>query len=306
MRIQRGCVDIPKIVGRIAGHDGVDEAKRGGLVSRRIGGAAIDSPRLQQEGGRGAQDDDGRLEVHGYLDLVAGPVHAVGSQGGHRRDKGRRKIGGSRPGRRCDPEHLDAVAAAVGDGGDPGRADGDGPGIVKLPVVHPQRPERICERAVGVEYLHAVVELVGDGDRPRRCYCDACGAAKLADRRSRRSELECERAVGVEYLHAVVVLVGDGDHPRRADCDAGGAPVDDANGAPVGALGAAVCGSGEFCSCDASKLAVSRSPCPERKGERAVGVEYLHAVVAGVGDGDHPRRGDGDAGGGVKLRAPQF
>ena len=66
-------------------------------------------------------------------------------------------------------------------------------------------------------------------------------------------------------------------------------------GAAQGRLGAGagVVGDGE----GAVKLPVARAVGPELEGKRAVGVEHLYAVVAVVGDRDHSRRGERDAGG---------
>ena len=118
---------------------------------------------------------------------------------------------------------------------------------------------------VGAKELNAVVAGVSYDER-------AVGPAHIHILRRRElagavaacSKLEGKGAVGVEGLDAVVAGVGDVDHPAALEGDI---------------------------HMDARRpvklpVAVAAPAEPERKG--AVGVEDLHAVVAGVGDVDRP------------------
>ena len=196
-------------------------------------------------------------------------------------------------------ESLDAVVARVGDEDNVEGAYHPhhyAPGAVELPVARAVRTELGKVRTVRAKELHPVVASVGDQDAAmvrgmfKRMHVRR--RRELAVARAAPPELEGERAVRVEHLDAVVAGVGDVYQ--------------------VGVQLIQQCGqlTPHENSRRRRELAVARAAPPELEGERAVRVEHLDAVVAGVGDVDGAvvRQDDGlrrrelPVGGGLGLR----
>ena len=170
-------------------------------------------------------------------------------------------------------KELDAVVAPVGHYD---QVAGRRPGyIVRLqepPWTRAARAELEGELAVGgAKNLDAVVVQVGDGDQvSRRGVRDGRGLVELPVAGAGRAELEGERGVVggyIENLDAVISLVdgGNASAVRRPGYR---------HGCPERAVGGG---------------AAQRA---ERKGERAVRMVHLDAVVIRVGHGERPRQAD--------------